>query len=112
MNREDIATLASEIHGILSGPAESRGVRTYEAMQAHGCAGDYKSIESLLVAPVKPVNPTVEEVEATLCYVFCLPLSVKERAQVVGANQLFWGTDVDGRRNVGGTTKPRKRGKR
>src|SRR5262245_8232626 len=109
IDRASVEVMAKEIHSILAGgeDATDKHERIVEVLKAHGTAGDWPSVKDLLVSKG---SRTLEEVEATLKYIFCLPLSYDERRHVVGANGLFFGQDIEGRRKIGGTAKrPRKR---
>jgi hypothetical protein len=109
IDRASVDVMAKEIHRILcDGSAlEEKRARIPDVLKAHGCAGDWPSVQALILS--KPEPRTLEEVFSTLGYIFCLPLSYEERRHVVGANGLFFGVDVEGRRKVGGTVRQRAR---
>jgi hypothetical protein len=109
IDRASVEVMAKEMHSILAGgeDATDKHERIVEVLKAHGTAGDWPSVRDLLVSKG---SRTLEEVEATLKYIFCLPLSYDERRHVVGANGLFFGQDSE--RKIGGTAKrTRKRAK-
>jgi len=115
IDRASVEVMAKEIHSILAGgeDATDKHERIVEVLKAHGTAGDWPSVKDLLTPKPHDVGKgarTLEEVEATLKYIFCLPLSYDERRHVVGANGLFFGQDSG--RKIGGTAKrTRKRAK-
>jgi len=109
IDRAAVEVMAKEIHSILAGgeDAADKHERIVEVLKAYRTAGDWPSVRDLLVSKG---SRTLEEVEATLKYIFCLPLNYGERRHVVGANGLFFGQDSE--RKIGGTAKrPRKRAK-
>jgi hypothetical protein len=111
MDQPDVAQIAAVIHDILTNSdPDDRRARVREYLESIGAAGDWTSIQDLIVNA--KTAPTVEQIRCTLKYIFCQPLTPSERANVIGANGLHMGLDSPGRRKVGGTTKPsRKRAK-